>query len=1188
MPTDRGRLMTGGAAAIGVAGAAAVVRWLMGKSTFSIAGWLWAVTKWSSWLLLALTCGAFGYCWGVSRNPKRKITGTSEGHAGGKLEGETAAAWFTGIMQALWPGVQKHVRTQIIEAWMEPMLKAKLGPNVYFDNKELGDAYPQMGPVTTRKTKGDRPHRPGGKGEGLEWRIGMSYFSNCNFRLVMGPGIMVGLRNLKVKGTLLVKLRPLQDEMPFIGGMEMTFLEPPDISLEFQGVGAVVNLPGLESTVMGAINGGVAGSMVLPNRMGFKIDWTGSVDMCKVRAPEPMGILSITVLEGKNLVASDIAFFSAATSDPFVQITVGTQQQQTTTKMATLNPSWRDEKDQSNTLDFRIDSKEQVVDIKVYDWDRMKPADLIGVPKVGKLTADDLLDWGGENEIEVELVFEDGSPGGSIVLQAKWLTLRDLRGLSTLRHAGTAAFSASPPSSPRESSIVFNDDEPPSPNKMMSGLTGLSGPTDGPGRSPRSREIMSILTRGVGLKHSAILAVRLERVEGHRERVDQSYHFKATVATDSNPAHELRDSWWGWAPYDGVPNDVARRVQKAIEELVVPERKRGQSGGSKSPESVSQATPTDVSPHAGRRRASVWARLADQETDQERIFNSVCRDLPYPISYSLVKEYLQVPGGVLDIQRRARNLGQTKDDSPEGRKKRYKAGKQATAAKAQWDAKVNQQRAARRKTAEPQFEQTMYFLLPPDWKGVTLTLCDQDMKPESSLVFTRATESGGCLSLGTEDFPSDSAEFCTDGTYEYISYEDGKESGRGFREIGRGGLVKGPFELQLPEYTRPDYTPCFLHGSVQVSALVPRRFLKPELEESPLYPFFKGLEKETAESYVTMFREQGIMPINLKQNTRAALQELLLLSKTPAGITAFGEDPMRSRFRRVGVEENHVDLILRNTALVNLRDAAGLRRRAVTVIVRAGYGLIVQDALSSDPYVTVEYEGEKKETPSVYQNLNPVWEDGNRFTFPLHSAVSEVTLVVRDQDWGGASQFMGRVAFRPLAARFRGGVPVVLPLGIDEHDTHEQFVLKTRGWTDDARKARPLGSVEVCVQVEDGGDASLVEGAESMLSLFKLNELFLHMDKTGDNCVTREELIDVLKEGTVVEKTLGRGATTTKKSAPKKTKGWFTASPGGSGPASAAASGYQTPTGRGSENTPSRRGVRKLKGFAPKPEAPAK
>ena len=87
-----------------------------------------------------------------------------------------------------------------------------------------------------------------------------------------------------------VYLRPLLSRVPFLGGIEIAFENKPEISIDFTGIGSVVEIPGLNNIVFNLIDNVLGKFLVLPNRFPLTWDPPSVVDplaAAQLKCPAP-------------------------------------------------------------------------------------------------------------------------------------------------------------------------------------------------------------------------------------------------------------------------------------------------------------------------------------------------------------------------------------------------------------------------------------------------------------------------------------------------------------------------------------------------------------------------------------------------------------------------------------------------------------------------------------------------------------------------------------------------------------------------------------------------------------------------------------------------------------------------------------------------------------------------------------
>eukprot|EP00755_Sulcionema_specki_P008273 Sspe_Gene.40488::Locus_19559_Transcript_1_1_Confidence_1.000_Length_4621::g.40488::m.40488 len=266
--------------------------------------------------------------------------------------------WFTALLEVLWPSIRKYGEKQVFEVVQPLIQRALVGTPISCEllQFDLGSASPAFGPMGARKVEG----LDGSPDGGVELNLGINYTSNLKVKLSTSAG-KVGVQNVKFSGVLFIWFRPFIDDAPIVGGVEIAFVNPPKIDIDFTGViGGSVEALGLCSTIRNVIDSSVAASVVVPNFITVPLH--PSVNVAKLRCPQPEGIARITVKSATNLPSADLG----GGVDPFVKLRVGAQTFQTKVVKNDNCPRW------DETFEFLVYNKEQLVVIDVYDSDAIK------------------------------------------------------------------------------------------------------------------------------------------------------------------------------------------------------------------------------------------------------------------------------------------------------------------------------------------------------------------------------------------------------------------------------------------------------------------------------------------------------------------------------------------------------------------------------------------------------------------------------------------------------------------------------------------------------------------------------------------------------------------------------------------------------------------------------------------------
>mmetsp|Transcript_100272 Transcript_100272/g.239063 ORF Transcript_100272/g.239063 Transcript_100272/m.239063 type:complete len:559 (-) Transcript_100272:99-1775(-) len=315
--------------------------------------------------------------------------------------------WLNDLVATLWPKVDLAVQ-KIVQEQVTPQLQASMpGPlkGTHFKKFTLGTVTPRLGPIELVKRE-----------DGLKLVLGVDYQSDVDIEIAAVASI--GIKSIALKGQLMIHLGPLIEESPVVGGMTAYFVDPPDLSLKFTGIGQVAQFPGIAGMIRGQISAAISNAVVLPNVVAVPLGTPEQgVDLARLKKPTPLAVLRATALRGKELAALDWNVMSKATSDPYVVISVANDKFQSSTIKANCNPEWTAD----NTHDFVVFDSDQHVWIEVFDEDKMSSSDFIG--KAPKLKASSAKERQGLRSLQLSNPDKPEQNCGTLEMDFQWLSL---------------------------------------------------------------------------------------------------------------------------------------------------------------------------------------------------------------------------------------------------------------------------------------------------------------------------------------------------------------------------------------------------------------------------------------------------------------------------------------------------------------------------------------------------------------------------------------------------------------------------------------------------------------------------------------------------------------------------------------------------------------------------------------------
>mmetsp|Transcript_46837 Transcript_46837/g.102392 ORF Transcript_46837/g.102392 Transcript_46837/m.102392 type:complete len:653 (+) Transcript_46837:3-1961(+) len=318
---------------------------------------------------------------------------------------EPSAQWLNGLVVALWPRIDAYISTMVTEKIapsIDAALPSILKGAVKFGQVTIGKVAPQFGPLRTRKRE-----------EGtIVIDVGLNMSSDIDIQIIAAK-VPIGIKEISFNGTFSIVMRPAAVKPPFFGGIEVYFVNTPDVDLKFTGAASVGDIGGIHGIIRDAIIDVLRKQIVLPARIAIDASPDDDVDITDIRCPDPLGMVVLTLASGSGLRADDVSLFSRAkTSDPYVVMEVGNQTWRSPTQKKTVDPVWT----KDNVKEMFVYEMGQDVAFAVYDEDFAGGDDLLGRSRV---PAEKLIL---SHEMDVPLMYK-GAKAGSLSVSASWLGL---------------------------------------------------------------------------------------------------------------------------------------------------------------------------------------------------------------------------------------------------------------------------------------------------------------------------------------------------------------------------------------------------------------------------------------------------------------------------------------------------------------------------------------------------------------------------------------------------------------------------------------------------------------------------------------------------------------------------------------------------------------------------------------------
>ncbi|XP_017849134.1 extended synaptotagmin-2 isoform X2 [Drosophila busckii] len=242
------------------------------------------------------------------------------------------AEWLNKILKQVWPNANHFARTLVKET-IEPNVALALSQykmnGFRFDRIILGTIPPRIGGVKIYDKNVDRNE--------IIMDLDLFYASDCDINFYLG-GMKGGIKDFQIHGWVRVVMKPLIRSMPLVGGLQIFFLNNPNIDFNLVGVIDFMDMPGLSDLLRRIIVEQIGNVMVLPNKLPISL--SEEVSAVALKMPEPEGLLRIHVVEAKNLMKKDISVLGKGKSDPYAIINVGAQEFRTQIIDNNVNPKW--------------------------------------------------------------------------------------------------------------------------------------------------------------------------------------------------------------------------------------------------------------------------------------------------------------------------------------------------------------------------------------------------------------------------------------------------------------------------------------------------------------------------------------------------------------------------------------------------------------------------------------------------------------------------------------------------------------------------------------------------------------------------------------------------------------------------------------------------------------------------------
>lgn len=315
--------------------------------------------------------------------------------------GTESVNFLNDMVKQLWPYINvagAKITKEIVEPMFEQMLPGPLS-SMAFTKIDLGPK-----PITF-----DNVDVHNAKDDVIKLDLDILWDSECDIQLHASIVGSFGVRSIKLAGRISVVMTPLVGRLPIVGALQIAFINPPSVRVDFTGFAEIAEFSLIEKTTYKVIDSILKQALVLPNRLLFKLDPSSSwYDIYQ----GPIGILRLTVESGDGFKIPKQFFKDIP--DVFCKVRVGAQDRWKTSVIKnSVTPEWNE------TKDFLLTDHDQKIHLIAYDSDFTTRDDCLGEASV---TVGKLLLLEGRTK-KLSLVTDNIDGGAKIRISAQVLPL---------------------------------------------------------------------------------------------------------------------------------------------------------------------------------------------------------------------------------------------------------------------------------------------------------------------------------------------------------------------------------------------------------------------------------------------------------------------------------------------------------------------------------------------------------------------------------------------------------------------------------------------------------------------------------------------------------------------------------------------------------------------------------------------
>lgn len=289
--------------------------------------------------------------------------------------------FLSDLVCRMWPYLSK-AGEETIKTTIEPTFKDTLpGPlsTLKFTKLSLGEVPLVVDNILVRELRkiDDAGNAFGKNKDYIQFEWDMTWQSDCDIQLstdkIKGiAAISFGVKMITLSGRLQVIARPLSNVLPCMNAVQVAFVNPPKVELDFTGLAnlADVNLSfagvGLDvkKLVMGIVDDIMAQTMVLPTRMVTPL--VDGLDYRDVFQPVYKGLARVRLHSGRGFAVRSKTFGRDDIPDVYVKIRLGVEEFYTSSVCQdSCNPVWDPDEEFRDFL-FCV-ARDQILEIQCWE-----------------------------------------------------------------------------------------------------------------------------------------------------------------------------------------------------------------------------------------------------------------------------------------------------------------------------------------------------------------------------------------------------------------------------------------------------------------------------------------------------------------------------------------------------------------------------------------------------------------------------------------------------------------------------------------------------------------------------------------------------------------------------------------------------------------------------------------------------